>query len=80
MDMVSLLATVVLAASIATLLLALAAYAAYKIREARKPEELADDRGLAGKEPVFLAPKITAPVLQQLKDAVNGGVGRSAAE
>jgi hypothetical protein len=59
MDLVSLLATVILFATIGTLIAAVAAYAAYKLRERRKPvKSAARDTPAAGNEPMFLRPYV----------------------
>lgn len=57
MDFISILATVILFTTIGTLVVSLAAYGAYKMRERRKPKkhdasELSPDKI----EPVFLRP------------------------
>jgi hypothetical protein len=56
MDLVSIFSTIVLVTTIATLILALAAYFANKLREWRKPKASADDKSRTGDafEPIFL--------------------------
>lgn len=57
MDLISVLATVILVTTLGTLLVAVAAYAAFKLRERRKPKKK-DPTLLEGGpfEPVFLTP------------------------
>lgn len=57
MDLISILATVILATTIGTLIVGIGAYAAFKLRDSRKPKtkktsDLAT--GNATKEPIFL--------------------------
>ena len=57
MDLISILATVILATTIGTLIVGIGAYAAFKLRDSRKPKtkktsDLA--AGNATKEPIFL--------------------------
>jgi hypothetical protein len=56
MDFISILATILLFTTVATLAIALAAYAAFKMRERRKPGKKAGDPGgvEAAIEPIFL--------------------------
>lgn len=55
MDFVSILASIILFTTIATLIVALAAYAAYKIRERRRPNRNKTHGQPAGEfEPIFL--------------------------
>jgi hypothetical protein len=59
MDLVSLLATVILFATIGTLIAAVAAYAAYKLREKRKPAKGVNrDTPTASNEPMFVRPYV----------------------
>jgi hypothetical protein len=53
MDFISILATIILFTTVATLAVALAAYAAFKLRERRKPGKAAAAAGGAI-EPMFL--------------------------
>jgi hypothetical protein len=52
MDLISILATVILFTTIATLVIAIAAYGAYKLREWRKPKKASSQS--ASSEPIFL--------------------------
>jgi len=56
MDFISILATILLFTTVATLAIALAAYAAFKMRERRKPGKKAGDPAGAevAIEPIFL--------------------------
>jgi hypothetical protein len=57
MDLISILATVVLATTIATVLTGAAAYAAFKLRDRRKPKKVDETMKLAavdGQEAIFL--------------------------
>ena len=57
MDLISILATVILATTIGTLIVGVGAYAAFKLRDSRKPKtKKASDlaAGNAAKEPIFL--------------------------
>ena len=56
MDFISILATILLFTTVATLAIALAAYAAFKMRERRKPGKKAPGGGSAPMElePIFL--------------------------
>ena len=55
MDFISILATILLFTTVATLAVALAAYAAFKMRERRKPGKSASGGGAVGEiEPIFL--------------------------
>ena len=58
MDLLSILATVILFTTVGTLMVALAAYAAYKLREKRKPVKKARVAGQEDLEPMFLQPYI----------------------
>lgn len=58
MDLLSILATVILFTTVGTLMVALAAYAAYKLRERRKPSKKKRDKDAAQMEPIFLRPYI----------------------
>lgn len=55
MDFISILATIILFTTVATLAVALAAYAAFKLREKRKPGGSNPAAGMPGAiEPMFL--------------------------
>lgn len=56
MDLVSIFSSIVLVTTIATLVLALAAYFAYKLREWRKPKPAAENKTHIDEtfEPIFL--------------------------
>ena len=57
MDLISILATVILATTIGTLIVGVGAYAAFKLRDSRKPKTKKNENSSAGsaiKEPIFL--------------------------
>jgi heme/copper-type cytochrome/quinol oxidase subunit 2 len=57
MDLISILATVILTTTIGTVIIGVAAYAAFKLRDQRKPKAKKDNKALsekAGLEPIFL--------------------------
>ena len=57
MDLISILATVILATTIGTLIVGVGAYAALKLRDSRKPKAKKTDDSTAGSaasEPIFL--------------------------
>lgn len=57
MDLISILATVILVTTIATMVIGLGAYAAFKIRDRRKPTTKRADDTMdinASREPIFL--------------------------
>ena len=57
MDLISILATVILATTIGTLIVGVGAYAAFKLRDSRKPKaKKTEESSAAGhaKEPIFL--------------------------
>ena len=57
MDLISILATVILATTIGTLIVGVGAYAAFKLRDSRKPKAKKTEdspAGSAAKEPIFL--------------------------
>ena len=57
MDLISILATVILTTTIGTVIIGVAAYMAFKLRDKRKPKAQKDNKGLADKaglEPIFL--------------------------
>lgn len=69
MDLISILATVILITTIGTMVVGVGAYAAFKLRDKRKPtKKRADDTldNSGSKEPIFLTPYIpeVAPVPQ----------------
>lgn len=68
MDLFSFLATVILITSVVTLVVALAAYTAYKIREVRKPLKKRETRNVLD-EPIFLKP-VTGAMLHELKQSL----------
>lgn len=56
MDLISILATVILATTIATVMIGIAAYAAFKLRDKRKPGRKVDGPGqgaTGAQEPIF---------------------------
>ncbi len=60
MDLISILATVILATTIGTVMIGIAAYVAFKLRDKRKPRKKVEgeDDGLyssASQEPIFLS-------------------------
>lgn len=57
MDLISILATVILATTIGTLIVGVGAYAAFKLRDSRKPKaKINDDTSSSSvtKDPIFL--------------------------
>jgi hypothetical protein len=54
MDFISILATIILFTTVATLAVALAAYAAFKLREKRKPGKGSGPQAGVAIEPMFL--------------------------
>lgn len=59
MDLVSILATVILITTIGTMVVGVGAYAAFKLRDKRKPSKKRADDTLdnnGSKEPIFLTP------------------------
>jgi hypothetical protein len=56
MDLVSILATVILVTTIGTMMVGVAAYVAFKLRDKRKPIKGKDDTldNIGGREPIFL--------------------------
>ena len=61
MDLVSILATVILITTIGTMVVGVGAYAAFKLRDKRKPtKKRADDTldNTGSKDPIFLTPYI----------------------
>lgn len=75
MDLISILATVILLTTIGTLVVAVAAYAAFKMREKRKPRRHDPTVPLHGsREPIFLTRFIPEPtkILAAEPDAAQG--------
>jgi heme/copper-type cytochrome/quinol oxidase subunit 2 len=67
MDLISILTTVILATTIGTVIIGFAAYAAFKLRDKRKPKAKKQDSGdakSAAFEAIFLTPYVPA-VLQK---------------
>jgi len=63
MDLISILATVILVTTIGTMVVGVGAYAAFKLRDKRKPSKSRNDATLENAgfvEPVFLKPYIPA--------------------
>lgn len=61
MDLVSILATVILITTIGTMVVGVGAYAAFKLRDKRKPSKKRTDDTLdsnGSKEPIFLTPYV----------------------
>lgn len=59
MDLVSILATVILITTIGTMVVGVGAYAAFKLRDKRKPSKKRTDDTMdsnGSKEPIFLTP------------------------
>lgn len=79
MDLISILATVILLTTIGTLVVAVAAYAAFKMREKRKPKRHDPTVPLHGaREPVFLTrfiPETTKPEVDGGEPSVDKGEG-----
>ena len=69
MDLFSFLATIILVTSVVTLVVALAAYVAYKIRDVRKPAKKKRSVQNILDEPIFLKPLPNA-MLQDLKQTL----------
>ena len=71
MDLISILATVILATTIGTLIVGVGAYAAFKLRDSRKPKaRKAGDlvAGNATKEPIFLKRYVPEAVEKQASE------------
>lgn len=65
MDLISILATVILVTTIGTMVVGVGAYAAFKLRDKRKPskkkgDDTLDDKG--SREPIFLKRYVPEPV------------------
>lgn len=69
MDLFSFLATIILITSVVTLVVALAAYVAYKIRDIRKPSKKKRSVQNILDEPMFLKP-VSDATLQNLKQSL----------
>ena len=55
MDLISILATVILVTTIGTMIVGVGAYAAFKLRDKRKPKKKDDTMDIEGShEPIFL--------------------------
>ncbi len=66
MDLISILATVILVTTIGTMVVGVGAYAAFKLRDKRKPSKARGDATLNVTgllEPVFLKPYIPASLV-----------------
>lgn len=67
MDLVSILATVILVTTIGTMVVGVGAYAAFKLRDKRRPtkkktDDTLDSNGI--REPIFLTPYVPEAVAQ----------------
>lgn len=72
MDLVSILATVILVTTIGTMIIGVGAYAAFKLRDKRKPKTKAEDTdqdNKLAKEPIFLKRYVPTTVLPPSSDA-----------
>jgi hypothetical protein len=68
MDLISILATVILVTTIGTMIVGVGAYAAFKLRDARKPTgKKAGNAGL-GTEPIFLQRYTRVPPVDAEQD------------
>ncbi len=68
MDLISILATVILATTIGTLIVGVGAYAAFKLRDSRKPKAKKNDSSSASsatKDPIFLKRYIPTVIEKQ---------------
>ena len=66
MDLISILATVILITTIGTMVVGVGAYAAFKLRDKRKPSKTRGDATLnvvGLQEPVFLRPYVPASMI-----------------
>ena len=73
MDLVSILATVILVTTIATMIIGVGAYAAFKLRDKRKPKPKGADDTLDKKianEPIFLKRYVPDPPPDSSSDAL----------
>lgn len=67
MDLVSILATVILVTTIGTMIVGVGAYAAFKLRDKRRPskkrtDETLDSNGI--RDPIFLTPYVPEAAVQ----------------
>ncbi len=68
MDLISILATVILVTTIGTMIVGVGAFAAFKLRDKRKPKKSKSDTALnltGIQEPIFLTPYIPPQDSQQ---------------
>ena len=71
MDLISILATVILVTTIGTMVVGVGAYAAFKLRDKRKPSKKKGDETLDNngpREPIFLKRYVPAPALGNTPD------------
>jgi hypothetical protein len=80
MDLFSFLATIIVITSVVTLIVALAAYVAYKIRDARKPSRSKRAAEHTEQVPIFLKPSVTEAMLSDLTEERRTGRGGHGAE
>ncbi len=72
MDLISILATVILVTTIGTMVVGVGAYAAFKLRDKRKPNKKRNDDTLDGngsQEPIFLTRYVPESALVSVPDA-----------
>lgn len=62
MDLISILATVILVTTIGTMVVGVGAYAAFKLRDKRKPTGKKTDTARSSEEPIFLKRYVPASV------------------
>ena len=71
MDLISILATVILVTTIGTMVVGVGAYAAFKLRDKRKPTKKRGDDTLDSsgpREPIFLKRYVPEPALENSPD------------
>lgn len=71
MDLISILATVILVTTIGTMVVGVGAYAAFKLRDKRKPSKKKGDETLDNngpRDPIFLKRYVPAPALEKAPD------------
>lgn len=71
MDLISILATVILVTTIGTMVVGVGAYAAFKLRDKRKPSRKKIDETLdsdGSREPIFLKRYVPEPALESSSD------------
>ncbi len=71
MDLISILATVILVTTIGTMVVGVGAYAAFKLRDKRKPSKKKGDATLNSNgplEPIFLKRYVPAPAPENTPD------------